>query len=76
MKLDGIPIVREFPDVFPEELSGLPLDREIEFSIDLAPGTAPISITPYRMAPAELRELKEQLQDLMQKGSIQPSASP
>jgi hypothetical protein len=76
VKLDDIPIVREFPDVFPEELPGLPLDREIEFSIDLALGTAPISIAPYRMAPAELRELKEQLQDLMQKGSIRPSASP
>uniref|UniRef100_A0A2N9IMJ0 RNA-directed DNA polymerase n=1 Tax=Fagus sylvatica TaxID=28930 RepID=A0A2N9IMJ0_FAGSY len=76
VKLDDIPIVREFPDVFPEELPGLPPDREIEFSIDLAPGTAPISIAPYRMASVELRELKEQLQDLMQKGSIRPSASP
>jgi hypothetical protein len=76
VKLDGIPIVREFPDVFPEELPRLPPDKEIEFSIDLAPGTALISIAPYRMAPVELRELKEQLQDLMQKGSIQPSASP
>ena len=76
VKLDDIPIVREFPDVFPEELPGLPPDREIEFSIDLAPGTAPISIAPYRMAPVELKELKEQLQDLMQKGSIRPSASP
>jgi hypothetical protein len=76
MKLDDIPIVHEFPDVFLEELLGLPPDKEIEFSIDSAPGTAPISIAPYRMAPVELRELKKQLQDLMQKGSIRPSASP
>ena len=56
--LEVILIVREFPDVFPEELSGLPPDREIEFSVDLAPDTRPISKTPYRMAPAELKELK------------------
>ena len=54
-------IVREFPNVFPDELLGLPLDREIEFCIDLVLGTAPISIPPYRMALAELKELKEQL---------------
>jgi hypothetical protein len=72
VKLDDIPIVREFPDVFPKELSGLPPDREIELSIDLAPGIAPISIAPYRMALAKLRELKEQFQDIMQKGSIRP----
>ena len=76
VKLDDILIVREFLDTFPEELPGLPPDREIEFSIDLAPSTAPIYIAPYRMTPTKLRELKEQLQDLMQKGSIQPSASP
>ena len=76
VKLDDILIVCEFPDTFPEELPGLPPDREIEFSIDLAPSTAPIYIAPYHMTPTKLRELKEQLQDLMQKGSIQPSASP
>ncbi|KAJ8761995.1 hypothetical protein K2173_006597 [Erythroxylum novogranatense] len=58
-RVEDIPIVREFPDVFPEELSGLPPEREIEFVIDLVPGTAPITIPPYRMAPAELKELKE-----------------
>ena len=61
LKLDDIPVVREFPDVFPEDLPGIPIDREIEFSIDLLPGTSPISKAPYRMAPTELKELKEQL---------------
>ena len=75
-KLEDIPIVREFPDVFPEELPGLPPDWEIEFSIELLHGTGPISKTPYRMAPAELRELKLQLQDLLDKGFIRPSVSP
>ena len=59
LKLDDIPIVREFLDVFPEELPGIPVDREIEFPIDLLPGTSPISKAPYRMAPTELKELKE-----------------
>ena len=75
-KLEDIPIVKEFPDVFPEELPGLPPDREIEFSIELLPGTGPISKAPYRMAPAELRELKLQLQDLLDKGFVRPSVSP
>lgn len=56
-----IPVVRDFTYVFPEELPGLPPDREIEFNIELIPGTSPISKTPYRMAPAELKELKTQL---------------
>ena len=59
LKLDDILIVREFPDVFLEDLLGIPIDREIEFSIDLLPGTSPISKAPYRMAPTELKELKE-----------------
>ncbi|XP_050941530.1 uncharacterized protein LOC127149710 [Cucumis melo] len=75
LKLEDILVVREFPDVFPEELSGLPPDREIEFSIDLVPGTTPISQAPYRMAPMELRELKSQLQELVDKGFIRPSVS-
>ena len=53
--VDEIPVVREFPDVFPDDIAGLPPDREVEFTIDLIPGTEPISIPPYRMAPAELR---------------------
>ncbi|XP_043805245.1 uncharacterized protein LOC122721475 [Manihot esculenta] len=75
-KLEDIPVVNEFPDVFPEELPGLPPDREIELSIELNPGTAPISMAPYRMAPAELKELKAQLQELLDKGFIRPNVSP
>ena len=71
-----IPVVREFKDVFPEELPGLPPKRDVDFAIELIPGTAPISISPYRMAPAELLELKKQLQDLLDKGFIRPSVSP
>ncbi|EOY26510.1 DNA/RNA polymerases superfamily protein [Theobroma cacao] len=75
-KLEDVPIVSEFPDVFPDDLPRLPPDRELEFPIDLLSGTAPISIPPYRMAPAELKELKVQLQDLVDKGFIRPSISP
>ncbi|KAM1242836.1 hypothetical protein ACFX2G_035146 [Malus domestica] len=74
--VEDVEVVRHFPDVFPEEFPGLPPDREVEFTIDLLPGTNPISLTPYRMAPAELRELKTQLQELVDKGFIQPSTSP
>ena len=74
--LDEIPVVREFPDVFPDDITGLPPEREVEFTIDLIPGTEPISIPPYRMAPAELWELKAQLEELLSKGFIQPSISP
>ena len=56
--VDEIPVVREFPDVFPDDIASLPPDREVEFTIDLIPRTEPISIPPYRMAPTELRELK------------------
>jgi hypothetical protein len=66
----------EFSDVFPEELSGMPPDHEIEFVIQLAPGTAPIFKFPYRMSANQLVELKEQLQDLLDKEYIRPSASP
>jgi hypothetical protein len=76
LEIEDIPIVREFPDIFPEDLPGLPPDREVEFSIDLVPGTAPISKAPYRMALAELKELKGQLEELLDKGFIRPSASP
>ena len=74
--IESVSIVREFLDVFPADLPGMPLDRDIDFCIDLEPGTHPISIPPYRMAPAELRELKAQLQELIGKGFIRPSASP
>ena len=75
-QVDEIPVVREFPDVFPDDIAGLPPNREVEFTIDLIPGTEPISIPPYMMAPAELRELKAQLEELLSKGFIRPSISP
>ncbi|XP_071705028.1 uncharacterized protein [Rutidosis leptorrhynchoides] len=74
--LENIDVVREFPDVFPDELQGLPPVREVEFLIDLIPGSQPISKAPYRMAPLELQELKEQLQELIDCGFIRPSVSP
>jgi hypothetical protein len=63
--LDEIPVVCEYPDVFPDELPGMPPDRDVEFVIELQPGTAPISKRPYYMPPKELAELKTQLQELL-----------
>ncbi|KAE8693084.1 UDP-Glycosyltransferase superfamily protein isoform 1 [Hibiscus syriacus] len=74
--IEGIRIVKEFPDVFPEELSGLPPDREVEFEIEVYYGYTPVSMAPYRMAPKELKELKVQLQELLDRGFIRPSVSP
>ena len=68
--VDEIPAVKEFLDVFPDDIVGLPPEREVEFTIDLIPGTEPISIPPYRMAPAELRELKAQLEELLSKALV------
>ena len=65
--VDEIPVVREFPDVFLDDIAGLPPNREVKFTIDLIPGIEPISIPPYRMAPAELRELKAQLEEFLSK---------
>ncbi|KAL4011098.1 hypothetical protein IC575_028145 [Cucumis melo] len=70
------PVVREYPDVFSDELPGLSPPREIDFAIELESDTTPISRAPYRMAPAELKELKVQLQELLDKGFIRPSVSP
>jgi len=75
-RLKDIPVVKEFLDVFPEELPGLPPEREVEVSIDTFPRVSPIAQQPYRMAPAELNELKTQLQELLDKGFIRPSNSP
>jgi hypothetical protein len=69
-------VVCEYADVFPNEIPGMPPDRDIEFSIELQPGTTPISKMPYRMPPAELAELKKELQELLDKGFIRPSTSP
>jgi hypothetical protein len=73
--IQQIPVVCEFPNVFPDELPGLPPDRDVEFAIELVPGIASISRRPYQMPPDELAELKKQLQDLLTKGFIQPSKS-
>ncbi|KAJ0755697.1 putative nucleotidyltransferase, Ribonuclease H [Helianthus annuus] len=75
-KLEDIPVVRDFPQVFPEDLPGLPPHRQVEFQIELAPGAAPIARAPYRLAPTELEELSKQLQELLEKGFIRPSSSP
>ncbi|KAL8124997.1 hypothetical protein AgCh_012612 [Apium graveolens] len=75
-EIHTIPVINEFEDVFPKDLPGLPPDREIEFVVDLAPGTAPVSKAPYRLAPVEMKELADQLQDLLDKGMIRPSVSP
>jgi hypothetical protein len=74
--LEDIPVVCKYPDVFSSDYSGLPSRREVEFGIECVPGTNPISKAPYRMTFPELKELKEQLQELLDKGFICPSISP
>jgi hypothetical protein len=76
LEIQDIPVVCEFPDIFPEDLPGLPPERDVEFVIELKPGTTPISRRSYRMPPNELAELKTQVQDLLEKGFIRPSSSP
>ncbi|KAI3821411.1 hypothetical protein L1987_08979 [Smallanthus sonchifolius] len=75
-ELKDVPVVCNFPEVFPEDLPGLPLDREIEFQIDLLPGAEPVAKAPYRLAPSEMKELMSQLEELTEKGFIRPSISP
>jgi hypothetical protein len=75
-EVQDIPVVCEFPDVFPEDLPGLPPKRDVEFVIELKPSMAPISRRSYQMPPNELVELKTQLQYLLEKGFIRPSSSP
>lgn len=75
-QLEDVPIVRDFPEVFPEDLPGLPPARQVEFHIDLVPGAAPVARAPYRLAPSEMQELSSQLQELLDKGFIRPSSSP
>ena len=72
VRLEDVPVVREFLDVFPDDLPGLPSERETDFPIDLVLGTTPISLPPYRMAPVELKELKAQLQELVDGGLLGP----
>ncbi|GKB89996.1 putative reverse transcriptase domain-containing protein [Tanacetum coccineum] len=75
-RLEDVPTVRDFPKVFPEDLPGLPLARQVEFQIDLVPGASPVARAPYRLAPSEMKELATQLQELSNKGFIRPSSSP
>jgi len=75
-KLEDIPIVRDFAEVFPEDVTGLPPVQQVEFRIDLIPGATPVAKAPYRLAPSELQELASQLQELSNKGFIRPSSSP
>jgi len=73
---DGIRVVREFPDVFPDKLPGMPPDRDVEFFIELLPSTAPIAKRQYRVAPKEQELIKENIDELLGKGFIRPSSSP
>ncbi|GJU95006.1 putative reverse transcriptase domain-containing protein [Tanacetum coccineum] len=75
-RLEDVPVVQEFPEVFPEDLPGIPPTRQVEFRIDLVPGATPVARAPYRLAPSEMKELAEQLQELTDKGFIRPSSSP
>ncbi|GJZ09115.1 hypothetical protein Tco_0543398 [Tanacetum coccineum] len=75
-QLKDVRIVQDFPEVFPEDLPGLPPARPVEFQIDLIPGAAPVARAPYRLAPSKMKELSEQLQELFDKGFIRPSSSP
>ncbi|GKF60292.1 putative reverse transcriptase domain-containing protein, partial [Tanacetum coccineum] len=75
-RLEDVPIVQDFPDVFPEDLPGLPPTRQVEFQIDLVPGAAPVARAPYRLAPSKMKELSEQLKELSEKGFIRPISSP
>ncbi|GJR60623.1 reverse transcriptase domain-containing protein [Tanacetum coccineum] len=75
-RIKDVPVVRNFPKVFPKDLPGLPSTRQVEFHIELIPGAAPVARAPYRLAPAEMKELAEQLKELSDKGFIRPSSSP
>ncbi|GKA72088.1 putative reverse transcriptase domain-containing protein [Tanacetum coccineum] len=75
-RLEDVPVIRDFPEVFPDDLPGLPPPRQVEFKIELVPGAAPVARAPYRLAPSELKELADQLQELSEKGFIRPSSSP
>nr|GEU82466.1 hypothetical protein [Tanacetum cinerariifolium] len=75
-RLEDVPVIQDFPEVFPAELPRLPPPRQVEFCIDLIPGVAPVARAPYRLAPSEMKELSEQLKELSVKGFIRPSSSP
>ncbi|GKF68850.1 hypothetical protein Tco_0198529 [Tanacetum coccineum] len=73
-RLEDIPVIRDFPEVFPEELPGLPPPRQVEFRIDLVSGAVPVARAPYRLAPSEMKKLSVQLQELLEKGFIHPNS--
>ncbi|GKE14771.1 putative nucleotidyltransferase, ribonuclease H, partial [Tanacetum coccineum] len=75
-RLNDVPIIRDFPEVFPDDLPGLPPPQQVEFRIELVPGAAPVARAPYRLAPTELKELSDQLKELLENGLIRPSSSP
>ncbi|GKB94054.1 putative nucleotidyltransferase, ribonuclease H [Tanacetum coccineum] len=75
-RLKDVPVIHDFPEVFPKDLPGLTPPRQVEFRIDLVPGAAPVARAPYRLAPSEMKELSVQLQELLEKGFIRPSSSP
>ncbi|GKF54612.1 hypothetical protein Tco_0164952, partial [Tanacetum coccineum] len=75
-RLKDVPIVQDFLEVFPEDLSGISPTRQVEFQIDLVHGVAPVAQTPYQLAPSEMKELSDQLRELFEKGFIRPSSSP
>ncbi|GKD72752.1 hypothetical protein Tco_1331034, partial [Tanacetum coccineum] len=75
-RLEDVPVIRDFPEVFLDDFPGLPPPRQVEFRIDLVPGATPVARAPYRLAPSEMKELSVQLQELLEKGFIRPSLSP
>ncbi|GKG15855.1 hypothetical protein Tco_0358178, partial [Tanacetum coccineum] len=75
-RLEDVPAIHDFPEVFPDDLPGLPPSRQVEFKIDRVSGAAPVAHAPYRLAPSEMKELSEQLKELLEKGFIRPSSSP
>ncbi|GKA91833.1 putative reverse transcriptase domain-containing protein [Tanacetum coccineum] len=75
-QLEDVPILRDFPEIFPEDLPGIPPTRQVEFRIDLVPGATPVARAPYRLAPSEMKELSEELKELSDKGFIRRSSSP
>ncbi|GKD87834.1 hypothetical protein Tco_1358988 [Tanacetum coccineum] len=75
-RLKDVPVVQDFPKLFPEDLPGIPPIQQVEFQIDLVPSAALVARPPYRLAPSEMKELSDQLQELFDKGFIRPSSSP
>ncbi|GKG18116.1 hypothetical protein Tco_0372414, partial [Tanacetum coccineum] len=75
-RLEDVPIIRDFPEIFPEDLPGLPPTQQVEFQINLIPGVAPVARAPYQLALSEMKELSDQMKELSDKGFIRPSSSP